>query len=133
MKRALIIALFTFTTLASFGISTCEAGGTEGSRQKIQWHLDYFIDAAVFTQAGYQFIGGPWSREIDPSQARINNRLNRILQTTTEDGPGSILYPEYIFFCPESGSWWPCLPPRALFFTQNLVSFAQKVILGGLA
>ena len=93
MKRALIIALFTFTTLASFGISTCEAGGTEDSRQKIQWHLDYFIDAAVFTQAGYQFIGGPWSREIDPSQARINNRLNRILQTTTEDGPGSILYP----------------------------------------
>ena len=93
MKRVLILSLCALATLASFGISTCEAGSTEDSREKIQWHLDYFIDTDVFTQAGYQLSGGPWTREIDPSQARINNRLNRVLQTTTEDGPASILYP----------------------------------------
>ena len=55
--------------------------------------LDYFIDSEIFTRAGYQLSGGPWTREIDPSQARINNRLNRVMQTTTEDGPGSMFYP----------------------------------------
>ena len=85
MKRASIFALCAFTAFVSSGFATCKLGATEDSREKIQWHLDYFIDTDVFTQAGYQLSGGPWTREIDPSQARINNRLNRILQTAAKE------------------------------------------------
>jgi len=81
-----------FLLIASFGFSPRAIKATEGSRETIQWHLDYFIDTDVFTSADYQTIGGPWTRILDPARARIDNRLNRVLQTTTEDGPGSVAY-----------------------------------------
>jgi len=89
MKFSLFPALLL---VASFGFSPCAIEATEGSRETIQWHLDYFIDTDVFNNANYQTIGGPWTRILDPARARIDNRLNRILQTTTEDGPGSVAY-----------------------------------------
>ena len=89
MKFSLFSALLL---VASFGFSPRTIEATEGSRETIQWHLDYFIDTDVFNNANYQTIGGPWARILDPARARIDNRLNRILQTTTEDGPGSVAY-----------------------------------------
>ena len=89
MKFSLFSALLL---VASFGFSPRAVEATEGSRETIQWHLDYFIDTDVFNNANYQTIGGPWTRILDPARARIDNRLNRILQTTTEDGPGSVAY-----------------------------------------
>ena len=89
MKFSLFPALLL---VASFGFSPRTIEATEGSRETIQWHLDYFIDTDVFNNANYQTIGGPWARILDPARARIDNRLNRILQTTTEDGPGSVAY-----------------------------------------
>ncbi|MFP6631072.1 MAG: hypothetical protein VCD16_00385 [Planctomycetota bacterium] len=89
MKSSLFSALLL---VASFDFSPCAIEATEGSRETIQWHLDYFIDTDVFNNANYQTIGGPWTRILDPARARIDKRLNRILQTTTEDGPGSVAY-----------------------------------------
>ncbi len=89
MKFSLFSALLL---VASFGFSPRALEATEGSRETIQWHLDYFIDTEVFNNANYQTVGGPWTRILDPARARIDNRLNRILQTTTEDGPGSVAY-----------------------------------------
>ena len=90
MKRASAFALTILLAVASFGIASRVLYATDGSRETIQWHLDYFIDTLVFDEADYQLSGGPWTRILDPSRSRIHNRLNRILQTTSEDGPGSV-------------------------------------------
>lgn len=92
MKRVAIFALPVCLVISAAGLLVNPLAANEDSREKIQWHLDYFIDNDIFTQAAYEMTGGPWSREIDPSLTRINNRLNWILQTTTEDGPGSVIY-----------------------------------------
>ena len=92
MKRFPVFALSILLTAAGFGFTPRALQGGESSRETIQWHLDYFIDTTVFDEADYQMIGGPWSRILDPARARINGRLNRVLQTTTEDGPGSVSY-----------------------------------------
>ena len=92
MKRFPVFALSILLTAAGFGFTPRALQGGESSRETIQWHLDYFIDTTVFDEADYQMIGGPWSRILDPARARINGRLNRVLQTATEDGPGSVSY-----------------------------------------
>ena len=92
MKRIPVFALSILLAVCSSGFISQALHGGESSRETIQWHLDYFIDTTIFNEADYQMLGGPWSRILDPSRARINGRLNRILQTTTEDGPGSVSY-----------------------------------------
>lgn len=92
MKFFSLLSRAVILLVVALGLSPSTLQATEGSRETIQWHLDYFIDTNVFNEANYQTIGGPWTRILDPSRARINNRLNRVLQTTTEDGPGSVAY-----------------------------------------
>lgn len=92
MKPLSVYSLVTLLFVCAAGLSPVTLVATEGSRETIQWHLDYFTDSVIFDEANYQTIGGPWSRILDPSRGRINERLNRILQTTSEDGPGSVSY-----------------------------------------